>query len=504
MKNVLITCSAMLHLIAGSDLNHFFHIILWAIPVQAYRGTISHKAFFPSFPPKCSLHKTLQHGVPNCRHRCSTAEDFIPDEITLNETKFQVGEFEQRDNEVKDLLSKFNKVSDEHWGIDPRLFSSNGAMTLFERRHQLNEGLELLEGMKNEGVKPDINTYESLMALCQKSGHNKRVIELMDEIETNDLEPNINVYETLIKAYSQERRIMDMMYVIEQMRMKGLVPSVDTYLIILRVLSQHPQNLQEYKTVIEEFMELYPSIYLPELHEMRAELWQRLHKYESILQYWKTHVSHLGQCPTLLTCEITLRASLKMQDFHLFDTLDDNIHDMLPSETTVYLTPIRVDRFLKEQRWTEVLTLLESYHKVQGQASVKLLHKMLQQMIKFGENSKCLAVVNGMENFGFHPSTKTLNLMLENSISSQQYKEALDNYRKMKTKNLNIQSDELTIQHLLVASWHLNMYPTAIDVKRQASKRKIKFTPLAKRIIRAFETGQRLAESPQQALPRDD
>merc|ERR1719498_2365749 len=97
-----------------------------------------------------------------------------------------------------------------------------------------DEGLQLLEEMQREGVKPSNFTLSILVKLMNRARRLDQAFALVEDITKKyGFWPNMHVYTNLVQACVSNQQLPRGMSVLEQMVKEHVVPDSRTYAILL-------------------------------------------------------------------------------------------------------------------------------------------------------------------------------------------------------------------------------------------------------------------------------
>ena len=75
-----------------------------------------------------------------------------------------------------------------------------GDLGVREGRRSGERALELLEGMRERGIEPDVISYSAAISACEKGGQWERALELLEGMRERGIEPDVISYSAAISA----------------------------------------------------------------------------------------------------------------------------------------------------------------------------------------------------------------------------------------------------------------------------------------------------------------
>jgi pentatricopeptide repeat protein len=106
--------------------------------------------------------------------------------------------------------------------------------------------------IKENGILPSVQTYNTLMSVLRKRGHAARCSELHKEMQMLEVVPDIYTFNTLLMMHVDSGSVNEAMEVYERMKYAGLQPTVVTYTGLIQMFSRGSKH----KEAIELFLEM--------------------------------------------------------------------------------------------------------------------------------------------------------------------------------------------------------------------------------------------------------
>lgn len=244
----------------------------------------SNKNFFISFQKerKINWNESIKWKYFNTTHRsyANYTLDWIKGEIKdkrefLNKT-FPLPRFQKKDenNELlitNPIIKRYKKFSSKdrknnvakdkvfqilrQKGIPDEtiwktLISSCG------QNHAFDMAQDFFLQMKNEGIKPDIETWNSILHMCEGDLSESKL--WVEEMKKEGVKPNKDTWNSLISACSVDNDHESAENFLSQMRSSGIKPDIDTWNSMLNVYVMNTEKAQ--KTFDEMKKEVTPNV----------------------------------------------------------------------------------------------------------------------------------------------------------------------------------------------------------------------------------------------------
>lgn len=106
--------------------------------------------------------------------------------------------------------------------------------------------------IKENGILPSVQTYNTLISVLKRGGHAARCNELHAEMQTMEVVPDLYTFNTLLMMHVQGGKLTEAMEVYQRIRDAGLQPTVVTYTGLIQMYSR----ASKHKEAIEVFLEM--------------------------------------------------------------------------------------------------------------------------------------------------------------------------------------------------------------------------------------------------------
>ncbi|KAG0569595.1 hypothetical protein M758_6G097400 [Ceratodon purpureus] len=111
---------------------------------------------------------------------------------------------------------------------------------------------KIFSRIKENGILPSVQTYNTLLSVLKRGGHAARCIELDKEMQTMEVVPDIYTFNTLLMTHVQGGRFDDAEEVFQRIRNAGLKPTVVTFTGLIQMYSR----ANKHKEAMETFLEM--------------------------------------------------------------------------------------------------------------------------------------------------------------------------------------------------------------------------------------------------------
>ncbi|PPR94980.1 hypothetical protein GOBAR_AA25707 [Gossypium barbadense] len=147
-------------------------------------------------------------------------------------------------------LAIYNGIPDKPTKVN--VFICNSLLSCLVRNGKFDSGIKLFDKMKQEGLTPDLVTYNTLLAGCIriKNGHYK-ALELIKELKYNGLEMDNVMYGTLLAVCASSGLSEEAQNYFNQMKDEGLSPNLYHYSSLLNAYS-YDGNYRKSDELMEE------------------------------------------------------------------------------------------------------------------------------------------------------------------------------------------------------------------------------------------------------------
>lgn len=98
----------------------------------------------------------------------------------------------------------------------------------------MEDALSALQEMKNQGIKPSLDTYNPIVHGLSREGKFSDALHYFDEIKESGLEPDSETYDGLIGAYGKFKMYDEMGECVKKMELDGCSPDHITYNILIQ------------------------------------------------------------------------------------------------------------------------------------------------------------------------------------------------------------------------------------------------------------------------------
>lgn len=98
----------------------------------------------------------------------------------------------------------------------------------------LDEALELLKKMENEGLHPNLTTWNGLISGYSMKGQSRQALVLIRQLKAIGLKPNVVSWTALISGSCQNEQYEDSLYYLTEMQKEGIEPNSATLASVLR------------------------------------------------------------------------------------------------------------------------------------------------------------------------------------------------------------------------------------------------------------------------------
>lgn len=133
-------------------------------------------------------------------------------------------------------LEIYNDILDE--SARKNVYICNSILSCLVRSGKFVSGMKLFDQMKQDGLTPDIVTYNTLLSGCIKIKHGySKALELIKELRYNGLEIDCIMYGTLLAVCASNNLRQEAQSYFDQMRVEGHSPNLYHYSSLLNAYS---------------------------------------------------------------------------------------------------------------------------------------------------------------------------------------------------------------------------------------------------------------------------
>ena len=109
-------------------------------------------------------------------------------------------------------------------GIVPNIITYNAVISACEKGKQPERALEILDKMQQQRIVPNIITYSALISACEKGKQPERALEIFDKMEEQSIAPDIITYNALISACERNGCCSSKLFLTPSTCMIGNIP----------------------------------------------------------------------------------------------------------------------------------------------------------------------------------------------------------------------------------------------------------------------------------------
>jgi len=133
-----------------------------------------------------------------------------------------------RSGQFEEACRLFRLLVDQ--GLKPELITFNSMINACGNSNKSEEALILLGKMKNLGVSPDVISYNSAIKACAQSGRLNEAMGLLKEMQQQNLKADYYTFNGILAAYSRDGNIEQIVAVMKQMIELKVKPDEVSYL----------------------------------------------------------------------------------------------------------------------------------------------------------------------------------------------------------------------------------------------------------------------------------
>ncbi|KAI3943914.1 hypothetical protein MKW92_025837 [Papaver armeniacum] len=128
----------------------------------------------------------------------------------------------------REAVSVFKKMEEE--GCQPTLITYNVILNVYGKMGvPWSKIMDVVDGMKKQGVFPDSYTYNTLISCCRRGALYEEAVAVFEEMKSAGFTPDKVTYNTLLDVFGKSRRPTEAMKVLQEMEVNGFSPSTVTY-----------------------------------------------------------------------------------------------------------------------------------------------------------------------------------------------------------------------------------------------------------------------------------
>ncbi|RZC62343.1 hypothetical protein C5167_024132 [Papaver somniferum] len=128
----------------------------------------------------------------------------------------------------REAVSVFKKMEEE--GCQPTLITYNVILNVYGKMGvPWSKIMDVVDGMKKQGVFPDSYTYNTLISCCRRGSLYEEAVAVFEEMKSAGFTPDKVTYNTLLDVFGKSRRPTEAMGVLREMEVNGFSPSTVTY-----------------------------------------------------------------------------------------------------------------------------------------------------------------------------------------------------------------------------------------------------------------------------------
>ena len=88
-------------------------------------------------------------------------------------------------------------------GVVPNLVTYNILIDVHVKNGQWEEALSLLDTLEQQGIAAEARTYNTVISACNRSGQHERALAVYDRMLAAGVKPSATTYTALISAYGK-------------------------------------------------------------------------------------------------------------------------------------------------------------------------------------------------------------------------------------------------------------------------------------------------------------
>jgi len=141
----------------------------------------------------------------------------------------------KRARSLKDGIRVLQDIESE--GYSPNVFHYSAVISKCSKEGELPEwraALTLLKRMQNQGVAENVIPYNAAaISACGKAGRTNTAVGLLAEVKQQGLEPDVITYNAAISACEKGSRTDTALDLLAEMKQRGVEPNVITYSAVI-------------------------------------------------------------------------------------------------------------------------------------------------------------------------------------------------------------------------------------------------------------------------------
>jgi pentatricopeptide repeat protein len=134
-------------------------------------------------------------------------------------------------------------------GVTPNVTAYNSAIHVYVRSENLTEAEKLFREMEDQGVKPNVVTYNTLMKGYKHQW--KKALELYEDMKKQQVQANGYTYSALFSALAQGKQREKAFVIFQDIKKEGITPDVNVYNSMID-LCVRSENLTEAEKLFRE------------------------------------------------------------------------------------------------------------------------------------------------------------------------------------------------------------------------------------------------------------
>jgi len=187
--------------------------------------------------------------------------------------------------------------------------------------------MDAFDRMREEGIEPDVVTWNTLIDAHCKGGRHDRAMELFEEMRESNCPPGTTTYNIMINLLGEQERWEGVEAMLSEMKEQGLVPNIITYTTLVDVYGRsgrYKEAIDCIEAMKADGLKPSPTMY----HALVNAYAQRVRK-SYIVAYFSTIVTNKYPVPTPGYDQITHPESLDAELISCYATVE--IYFIIPS-----------------------------------------------------------------------------------------------------------------------------------------------------------------------------